>query len=246
MLVPVPMPMAEGPPTDLLLKMKPTLLATAVFQAIAAICRIVVGDIWGGMSDILVAMLGYLAAEELNIMYVLYFGLACATNFLLDATVLLIRLARVRSGFFNPEQTAVFNLASFAILAATLTALLGAALSYIIWRDFRLSRSEAAPFLRPPGTAGGYSAAPWAMAPPPAPAPGGASFEAFSGTGFRLNPSGGTSLGAPGGQPPFCGRGHSIGAGYAATSPALDPPFGGAAASFSAASLPPAASHRLA
>ena len=47
-------------PTGFQLKMKPFLLALVALQGFLAILRLVVGDVWGGISDCIVAGLGYI------------------------------------------------------------------------------------------------------------------------------------------------------------------------------------------
>lgn len=196
MLLPVWVPLADGPPTELQLKLKPTLLAVVCAQAVTAIMRIASGDAWGGASDVLVAAIGYISTRETAIMYAAYYGMACSLNFMFDVVGIMVRLDRLKYGYFNPEAPFLFNLASFSLLAAAVTTLLGAALSLTIWRDFNRSQSEAIPLRRTLPLAGGTFVAPpgaagsWRGAGPGGAAAGGVGggrFAAFSGQGFRLN-----------------------------------------------------------
>lgn len=186
--------MPEGPPTEFQLKMKHTFVSIVSLQAVIAICRIVVGDVWGGLGDAIVAVMGGLAITEMSIPYTLYYGTGCAMNFVLDATTLSLRLTRFGSGYFDFVQPFLFNLASFAILAAVVTSFLGAIISLCIWRDYQRTSSEFIPL---------YGHAPSSFVPPPGPAPGAygqgygtgpqqsfsssTSFDAFSGPGYRLS-----------------------------------------------------------
>merc|ERR1719313_3105758 len=86
----------------------------------------------------------------------------CFLNFFFDSVHLLIRLHQLKASFFDTSLSLGENIASLAILMATVTAGLGAGVVYAIWRDFRRNiQSEDSPlypqaggFMAPPGPAG--------------------------------------------------------------------------------------------
>lgn len=165
MLIPVAVPLVpEAPPSALQLKMKPYLLAAVFMQAVVAVCRILVMDLWGGLSDGVTCVLGYFAYSEPLIMYTIWYGTVCAMNFFFDAVAMVARLITLKSHYIDQSKPLMHNLASFAILAASLTALFGACVSYTIWKDVRrrqVTAHEAAPLMGP------YMGAEYFAAPPP-------------------------------------------------------------------------------
>mmetsp|Transcript_48572 Transcript_48572/g.140739 ORF Transcript_48572/g.140739 Transcript_48572/m.140739 type:complete len:212 (+) Transcript_48572:73-708(+) len=190
----VPLMLPEAPPTDFQLKMKPTLLAIVSLQSGTALCRILVGDIWGGLSDVMVAVIGGYAVAETSVTYTLYYGVGCALNCFFDIAGLCMRFARFKAGYFDLDRPFLYNLASFSLLAATMAALLGALVCFFIWRDFKQCAGELAPiapFYGAPAASFG------SFAPPPAPGSAqtlpnqalstSGSFDAFSGPGYRLH-----------------------------------------------------------
>mmetsp|Transcript_68441 Transcript_68441/g.135241 ORF Transcript_68441/g.135241 Transcript_68441/m.135241 type:complete len:226 (-) Transcript_68441:47-724(-) len=195
----VPIGFQEGPPTAFQLKMKPTLTALVSLQVAIAVCRMVSGDILGALSDAMVAAMGCLAIMENSIMYITFYGLACALNCAFDMTQFVMRLATLKSSYFDLGRSLLFNLASFSILAAAVTALLAAAISLAIWRDHQQQSTEGIPLYgQYPQAAGGFVPPPSAAAagnyygsafggPGPQQAPGSVgSFSAFAGAGHRL------------------------------------------------------------
>lgn len=202
MLFPIMMPINTGPPTDYALKMKPVLTAIVIAQGVVGVCRFIVGDIWGGISDLIVVALGYFALTEMSMLYMLWYCIICAFNFFFDLIYVLIRLIELRTAFFDFGQSFLFNMASFVLLAAPALALLGAFVSWRIYKDFRdnAPMPEIQPFAPgpmgyggPPGAFGpgpgqggfGYGAA--APAPQRAPGP---QFQPFQGSGHRLGGDG--------------------------------------------------------
>lgn len=214
-MVLIPMAFPSGPPTALQLKLKPTITAIVAAQAVVAVCRFVVGDIWGSLSDAMVVLLGYFVITEHLIMYNMWYGLACGFNFIFDLIHLIVRLQTHKLDFFNlSDKSFLHNLASFTITAATITALLGAAVNYFIFRDFRRSaRPESMPllgspgaFMQPPPLAPGRPGRPNALVSQNRPDGVPTDFAAFSGSGYRLGGEDDAfaavpQLGAGGGRP---------------------------------------------
>eukprot|EP00927_Polykrikos_kofoidii_P073183 TRINITY_DN69254_c0_g1_i1.p1 TRINITY_DN69254_c0_g1~~TRINITY_DN69254_c0_g1_i1.p1 ORF type:complete len:200 (+),score=28.19 TRINITY_DN69254_c0_g1_i1:165-764(+) len=189
----LPMPTRPAPPTPFHLKMRPIIGAIAAFQAVVAICRLISGDIWGGVSDLLVAILGFLASNAHVAMYVAYYGLMCFVNSIFDTVIFVSRLAALKYGYFDLEQHFTFNLESFSLLAATVLSYLGAAVCFAVFRDDCRERDSStylwqpthnnyasAGFDGPIGPVGGCGnhQRPGASPPP--------SFSAFQGSGRRL------------------------------------------------------------
>lgn len=159
-LVPVAsLELTPCPPTDFQLKVKPILLSVAILQGVFAILRVVVGDVWGGLSDAIVAYLGYLAATELVPAYTYFYGMMCGLNCFFDSLGLGMRISRLGSGYFDLDGAVLHNLVSLALLAATLIAALGTVLSYFIWKDIQQHfHGDATPLLHAPP--GGFSLPP--------------------------------------------------------------------------------------
>lgn len=217
-MVLIPMAFPSGPPTALQLKLKPTITAIVAAQAAVAVCRFVVGDIWGSLSDAMVVMLGYFVITEHLIMYNMWYGLACGFNFVFDLIHLIVRLQTHKLDFFNlSDKSFLHNLASFTITAATITAGLGAAVNYFIFRDLRRNaHPESIPlmgspspgaFVQPPFLAPGRPGRPNALVSQNRPDGVPTDFSAFSGSGYRLGaedpmPDLGPSHRPTGGVPP--------------------------------------------
>lgn len=216
----------SGPPTALQLKLKPTITAIVAAQGVVAVCRFVVGDIWGSLSDAMVVLLGYFCISEHLIMYNMWYGLACGFNFIFDLIHLIVRLNSYKLDFFNlSDKSFMHNLASFTIVGATITAGLGAAVNYAIFRDFRRSaRPELSPllggspgaFVQPPPLAPGRPGRPNTLVSQNRPDGVPMDFAAFSGSGYRLGgedagfaaaPRPGAAGGCPGGGVPPPGDG---------------------------------------
>mmetsp|Transcript_51660 Transcript_51660/g.82067 ORF Transcript_51660/g.82067 Transcript_51660/m.82067 type:complete len:208 (-) Transcript_51660:116-739(-) len=188
MLVPVALVVPEGPPTPLQLKLLPYIRVVVCSQAVVAVCRAIVGDIWGCISDLLVVALGYFALRESNIMYLMWYGVACFFNSLFDMIRVVARLIKFKDDYFDSDMEVTHNIHSFAILAAVVLAGLGAAMSYSVFRDYgrEYGFGDAVPYAAQApnyGAAGGYYSAPR----PAANTAGASNFAAFSGAGHRLD-----------------------------------------------------------
>lgn len=192
MLIPIALPPApQGPPTALQLKMKPTLVGIVSLQAFVAVCRLVALDIWGGICDLLTVVIGYYTITETAITHTIWYGTSCALLCFFDTVSFVVRLGKLQSNYFDLSAGFLFNLSSFAILAASVTALLGAGVCYAVVRDYSRNSPEALPFFEPQG----HQYAAFSAPPPPsagyghAAAPGaggGGGFAAFAGPGRRL------------------------------------------------------------
>eukprot|EP00747_Dinoflagellata_sp_TGD_P165181 gnl/TRDRNA2_/TRDRNA2_186130_c0_seq1.p1 gnl/TRDRNA2_/TRDRNA2_186130_c0~~gnl/TRDRNA2_/TRDRNA2_186130_c0_seq1.p1 ORF type:complete len:311 (-),score=59.96 gnl/TRDRNA2_/TRDRNA2_186130_c0_seq1:33-965(-) len=183
MLIPIMLP--QGPPSPLQLKMRPAMTTIVSAQLAVAVCRFVASDIWGGICDLMVVVIGYFAATEMVIMYTVWYGGACAVNCFFDGLNIILRIVKWRGDYFNLQLGFFFNLYSFAILAAFVVAFAGATVSYLIWRDFQRNAGEGMPLFEPPGGGGTFAMpppAPWA-APDPTPD----QFQVFQGQGHRLS-----------------------------------------------------------
>merc|ERR1740117_22195 len=187
-LVPMTLMVPDGPPSELQIKLKPALKAVVICQAIVAICRLATGDIWGCICDLLVVLLGKWAITENNVEHIIWYGVACFFNGLFDSIRVVVRFAKLRTNYFDTEQDLQYNLASFAILAATILACIGAAICYTIYKDFERNHglNEAAPFANMGNGAGYYAQRPpadsnWQRPVQQQP------FNAFQGAGHRLD-----------------------------------------------------------
>jgi len=193
MLVPINMAVPEGPPTALHVKLTPALKAIVISQGIVAICRAIVGDVWGCFCDLMIVAMGYLAVREANIMYILWYGISCFFNCLFDMIHVVVRFLKYKADFFNSEDSFIFNLHSFALLAAAILCALGATMCYTIYRDYeRQNRGfgEAAPFAQQDfGPNGGYYTQRLRAydGGTSSHAAAAANFTAFSGAGHRLD-----------------------------------------------------------
>mmetsp|Transcript_18375 Transcript_18375/g.58326 ORF Transcript_18375/g.58326 Transcript_18375/m.58326 type:complete len:219 (+) Transcript_18375:77-733(+) len=197
----VPLMLPEAPPTEFQLRMKPALMAIVALQGTAAFCRILAGDLWGGLSGSMIAIIGGFAVGEMSITYVVYYGVGCALNCVFDTAAASVRCARLKLSFFDLDRPFLFNLLSFGLLSAAVSTLLGAIVSYAIWRDFRQCAGELSPFygaaaasvgLGPgAGQAGGNQqfGSYGSLGPGPAPRSlsTSGSIDAFSGPGYRLH-----------------------------------------------------------
>eukprot|EP00747_Dinoflagellata_sp_TGD_P183222 gnl/TRDRNA2_/TRDRNA2_37956_c0_seq1.p1 gnl/TRDRNA2_/TRDRNA2_37956_c0~~gnl/TRDRNA2_/TRDRNA2_37956_c0_seq1.p1 ORF type:complete len:237 (-),score=45.32 gnl/TRDRNA2_/TRDRNA2_37956_c0_seq1:12-722(-) len=188
MLIPMWMP-AQGPPSPLQLKMRPVLCTIVWLQGIVAVCRFVAMDIWGGLSDSMVVVIGYFAATEAVIMYNMWYGMACACNAFFDMVAVTLRLIKWKGDYFKIELGFFFNLLSFSLVAATAVALTGAMVNYLIWKDFQRNAMEGMPLIPPAQST---------FAAPPRPGGSGENtggYSAFAGQGHRL---GSKDTGSPG------------------------------------------------
>mmetsp|Transcript_133244 Transcript_133244/g.231562 ORF Transcript_133244/g.231562 Transcript_133244/m.231562 type:complete len:211 (+) Transcript_133244:72-704(+) len=195
MLIPVGVMAPQGPPTDLQIKMRPTLMVIVTLQGIIAFCRFVVLDIWGGLSDLMVVAAGYFASSENSITYVMLYGLVCAINSLFDFVNVAIRASKWKEDYFNPGLGFDYNMRSFTLLAAAVTALTGSVVCYAIWRDYQRNAADMMPIAQqgggyaPYGQYGGAygnGAEVWAPSQAPAAQPATNQFSAFGGHGHRL------------------------------------------------------------
>jgi len=213
LFVPMGVMMPSRPPTNFFLKMKHTFITILVLQGAIAICRFVALDVWGAISDAIVVGIGYFAVTDSEIMYTILYGISCSCNFFFDSVNLVVRVTVLKSDFFNMDMPFMHNARSFAIIAATVMACLGAVLAYCLYKDFRRTAVEehhplmgAGPFMQPPMAGGsmGYGGSYGQGAPlggyPPGSSGGGpgaagtaAAFSAFTGPGHRLDAAGGFS-----------------------------------------------------
>lgn len=189
LLVPIH-PLAMGvnqPPSQLFLKLKTTFLAILCFQAVVAVLRLVVLDIWGSIADVFLVMIGYYAYSDPGAMYLVLYGTACAINCFFDLANLLVRAWKLRGSYFDLDEGILHNGKSAVLILASVGALLGAILSVVLYKDNRrLEDDERAPLMRPSSD----------FAMPPGPggwAPGFApsrQTQNFSGAGNRLGGDG--------------------------------------------------------
>lgn len=196
MVISVPM-VASGPPTALQLKMKPALVVLVTCQAVLAIGRFLVADVFGGISDLLLALIGYFVCTEPSITYTIWYGMLCCFNGLFDLLHIVMRLRRLKGGYFDVEEGFFHNAHSFVLLAAAVTAFLGGAVCYYIWRDFRsqspgagltsqMNQSVYYDSMPPPGAYYNTYSTMGQQPPVVASPPDTGHFEAFSGPGHKI------------------------------------------------------------
>mmetsp|Transcript_39362 Transcript_39362/g.94623 ORF Transcript_39362/g.94623 Transcript_39362/m.94623 type:complete len:203 (+) Transcript_39362:96-704(+) len=145
MVVPL-VPMVAAPPTDTALKLKPWLATVVIAQFIVALLRFVIGDIWGGLSDMIVCLFGYYAVEDLTMLHTLWYSVMCGFNCMFDLLYLAIRVAELRRHYFHKDMPVMYNLASAVLIAAPVIAAVGCILSYRMYaeaRDNLLGEGEA-------------------------------------------------------------------------------------------------------
>merc|ERR1719375_272137 len=127
--------------------MKPTLVCIVMAQGLVCISRFLLGDPWGGVSDGILFCLGYFAAFELSMMYMVWFCCMSSFNLVFDLAYVIIRVLELKQGYFNPQMGLRFNAWSLVLLVAPAVALMGAVYSWRIYKDyFERTESEYTPF----------------------------------------------------------------------------------------------------
>mmetsp|Transcript_34723 Transcript_34723/g.95730 ORF Transcript_34723/g.95730 Transcript_34723/m.95730 type:complete len:238 (-) Transcript_34723:187-900(-) len=205
LVMPVSVPMHHGAPSDFLLKMRPLIATVVSIQAAVAICRLICMDVWGAVADVTVVVMGYFAAKDTEFMYVLYYGIGCGVNFIFDVLGVVLRLSRLKMGYFDLSLPFLFNLTSFALLAAAVSAFVGATIALAVYRDYR-REAEAMPVWQQQQT-GGYMPDPFLL---PA-----------TGAGASANTRASTTSTSFKASQPFQGTGHRLGA-EAVPAPSVD------------------------
>lgn len=188
LIVPMHSP-ALPAPTDLLLKLRPVLSAVVALQFVTALMRMLSSDIFGAISDGIVACMGGFAVSARAMQYVLTYGLACGVNAIVDLVLLFLRISILKAGYFDLARGLMFNVYSFAILAACVADLMGAAVSFAIFRDARRRENNEGgfPFLQPDSVGDvGYGSNGDVFFDPFLTAASGRDFKAFQGRGQRL------------------------------------------------------------
>eukprot|EP00439_Symbiodinium_sp_Y106_P009368 s3528_g1.t1 len=121
------------------------ILVVTSLQGLVALCRFAVGDVWGGLCDILVPMIGLVAVFERKAIYSLLCAFANFVDLCLSMGLCLGKLLRSMEG-----QKLSLDLQSGVLLTSASLALLGFCASILMWRDLRareagcISGAEAA------------------------------------------------------------------------------------------------------
>lgn len=194
-LIPLHTPLYMGPPTDYALKMKPSLASTVFFQLVVTICRFIVLDIWGGLSDSILCLLGYMACADMEIVYVMWYGITAFMSALFGGIMVILVTIERKGELMNFEESFAYNMYGFNVLAAPILAALGAIIAYSIYADFRDTAEQEA---RRPlvgggfdnggyGGGGAYGGGGYGRDPPLPPPPSRQQeFQPFQGEGQRL------------------------------------------------------------
>ncbi|CAE7884689.1 hypothetical protein AK812_SmicGene41166 [Symbiodinium microadriaticum] len=121
------------------------ILVVASLQGLVALCRFALGDIWGGLCDILVPMIGLIAVFERKALYSLLCAFANFVDLCLSMGLCLSTLLRSTEG-----RRLSLDMQSGVLLTSASLALLGLCASVLMWRDLRareaggISGAEAA------------------------------------------------------------------------------------------------------
>mmetsp|Transcript_1883 Transcript_1883/g.3311 ORF Transcript_1883/g.3311 Transcript_1883/m.3311 type:complete len:185 (+) Transcript_1883:121-675(+) len=171
-----------GPPTPFALRVRPWLILIFAMLGFVGLARLALLDVTGGLFLVLAVFIGYMAIRKgMNIAWLLCLAMILFLNSMLDGFLVLALGLRTQWDFFFKKQPWCLFLGRFLTFIGPMLELVGAYLSWAIYKDHMEHIPSSEVFLVPDSQVSYHSTEP--PRPPPPPRPG---FAAFSGPAHRL------------------------------------------------------------
>eukprot|EP00401_Gymnodinium_catenatum_P069472 CAMPEP_0117571766 /NCGR_PEP_ID=MMETSP0784-20121206/59948_1 /TAXON_ID=39447 /ORGANISM="" /LENGTH=159 /DNA_ID=CAMNT_0005369991 /DNA_START=73 /DNA_END=549 /DNA_ORIENTATION=- len=128
--------MPSGPPSRYVLGKRPWLCTLLVVQTAFCVLRFfLLLDIMGGfIMTICVAVGWYGYCQDMQLMYICYWGMMGLFNGVLELVRLLDMVVHSPSPMFSSELPALTNFAHFVVLGSPVSLIAGAALAYMLYQ----------------------------------------------------------------------------------------------------------------
>mmetsp|Transcript_9653 Transcript_9653/g.22757 ORF Transcript_9653/g.22757 Transcript_9653/m.22757 type:complete len:187 (+) Transcript_9653:191-751(+) len=134
-----------GPPTRFALKARPVFVSLLAVQALLAIGRFVIMDLWGAMLTMLVVLMGTFVVSSnrgIDTTHCLYYGLMCLVNGVFDLILFVERWVHVKYAIFARDAPLMFNVASAVFLLCPLVEMASTVLAAYIYVDAQESEAR--------------------------------------------------------------------------------------------------------
>mmetsp|Transcript_40717 Transcript_40717/g.75786 ORF Transcript_40717/g.75786 Transcript_40717/m.75786 type:complete len:189 (+) Transcript_40717:94-660(+) len=131
-----PRPFEDAPaPLQLILTQRAVLIVASM-QGLVALCRFALGDLWGGLMDLLVQVTGMICFFEMKALYGLIYAFASLLDCFLSAGLFLTLLISAAG------HGSRIDLQGAALLASASMAMLGATAGSVLWWGLRVGGND--------------------------------------------------------------------------------------------------------
>ncbi|CEM19269.1 unnamed protein product [Vitrella brassicaformis CCMP3155] len=177
MVVPISLqpPLVGAPPPPAVTnRWKPALIIIVCLQASVTVLRLIIHDIWGAFTDIILLGIGYCAIKEdyTTALYCVWYCVLCAFNCIFGVLILVTRAIQEGTQdtpfkIFPPSDAPT----TFLFIILLLSPLLGAAGAFVSWKIYKLMRDQEMAYLAgtfyapPPPQYPIYGAGPYGAGP---------------------------------------------------------------------------------
>jgi len=165
-----PMMALEIPPTPYAIRMRPWFCFLLALCALLAIGKFAISDFWGGISMILVCMMGsfVITGEHgLNVVNCLFYSVMAMISGIFDVIACVMYLSHSKYALFDSKAPTMVIIAQTVFVASPIVLFASSCLSYAMYSDCRQSLEESAPLDYDDGY--GYGARDYRPPPPPPP-----------------------------------------------------------------------------